>query len=110
MRYYYVKNPYRYDFMNENGMRGKQKRIFGEALLAYRRQMGYSRQTLSEIVQKESLKYGVKFTYWDIYGYEKRRISPKIDKLTALCRATQMPLSYFTGHRTTNKPSFSIAA
>lgn len=95
----HVKNPYPFYYMKQNGLIGKQKRTCGQAILAYRKAWNLSRRELSELVEKYSLQYGVRFTVSDIANYENYNISPKIDKLTALCHATHMPMAFFTGYR-----------
>jgi len=106
----YVKNPYKYRNMRMSGLELYQRRLCGEAIEEYRRKNNLSRKQLSEIVENYSKKYGVRFTPQDIYNYERLRVSPKIEKLMALCIATDMPMSYFTGYRKTQKSYYRIAA
>lgn len=94
-----VEHPYSSAFMKMNGLRGHKKRTCGQAIKAFRTAGGLSRRALSEMVETYSLQYNVRFTVSDIAAYELRNVNPKIDKLTALCHATQMPLAFFTGYR-----------
>ena len=93
-----VKHPYAYrNITMTEGLHPQMARC-GEVIKAYRAAKGLSRQQLSELVEHYSLDYGVRFTYQDIYGYEERLVSPKIEKLTALSRATGIDINYFTGY------------
>ncbi len=93
-----VMNPYPHNGQDMNFGLGKHNQITGEAIKAYRLHHGLSRLQFAEMVNAYAERYGSRLTYADVYGYETYRITPKIDKLTAICRATGMSYAYFTGH------------
>ena len=95
-----VKNPYGHKWMSMTYGIGQQQQITGEAIKAYRLHHGLSRLQFAEMVNAYAERYGSRLTYADVYGYETYRITPKIDKLTAICRATGMSYAYFTGYNT----------
>ena len=93
-----IKHPYPYHYIPMDHDIYGQRRKAGNAIRRYRKMMDYSRRELAAIVAPYAAQYNTKFTVSDISAYEDRLVSPKIDKLTALCHATQLPASFFTGY------------
>ena len=94
-----VKHPYGYrDLIMTEGWE-TQYRIAGERIRLYRETHNLSRQQLSSLVEKCAENVGIRFTVRDIEGYENRRVSPKTEKLYALCRATGLYPSFFCGYK-----------
>ena len=95
----YVQHPYESNHITMNEGLPEQKRTAGDAIRLYRELRGISRKELADLVSSYSEMFHTKFTYQDIYGYEELRITPKMDKMTALCKATGFPLAFFCGYK-----------
>lgn len=93
-----VKNPYPQHWLKMNFGVGQQLQITAEAIKAYRLHHHLTRLQFAEMVNAYAERYGSRLTYADVYGYETYRITPKIDKLTAMCRATGLSYAYFAGY------------
>ena len=98
-RNYVVKNPYHYDWITMNGGEPDQKRYCGEAIQLYLDLRGMSRKQLAELVAPYAEMFNTRFTVYDVNGYIDRHTSPKIDKLTALSKATGFPVEFWCGYK-----------
>ena len=94
-----VEHPYEYNYVTMTEGLMNQKRIAGESIRLYRELRGLSRKELADLVAPYAEMYHTKFTARDVWGYEERRVSPKIDKLTALCKATGFSAEFFCGYK-----------
>lgn len=92
-----VEHPIKYNFFASVPSLSGKRMTAGEAILRYRKAHHLSREQFATLVNGYAKKYKVRFTVYDIIAYEKRGVSPKVGKMTALCKATGMSIGYYHG-------------
>lgn len=105
-----TRNPQKYNFVRMHQPHiGEQNDTFGVRLIRYRSKHHLGREEFCEICNEYAKKFDVKatassravrtrITLHDLQNYEDYNVSPKIDKMTVICKATGMPMDYFAGY------------
>lgn len=88
---------YPYNAVEVNGG-GDQVAKFGDALEHYLKKNNMTVVKFTKLISAESYKHGIRFTTADINRYLAGMCCPKNDKLISICKATNLPVDYWTGH------------
>lgn len=110
-----TKRPQKFHFVKMHKPHiGEQKDTFGVRLIWYRHKYHLSRENFCNVcnecaarmntkVKTPSFKPNTRITMMDLRNYEDFNVSPKIDKMTLICKATGMSMDYFAGYGPRNR-------
>ena len=116
-----TKNPQLFNFVRFSHLNiGAQKDTFGARLIRYRKAHGFRTQEefcdyCNEFAKKYDLpatenRRGQKtrITKKDMENYEYNNVSPKIDKMTVIAEAMELPIDYVAGYGPKNRRSRNV--
>ena len=95
---YVVKHPYSFRCYYMNGGMTLKGETVGERIVRFCLDHKITLYKFSQMANHYAVQFGSRITDADIYNYVNKRVSPKLDKLTAIAHTMGVSVNWLTGY------------